>query len=706
MRMNKRLRFSVRTLAERSSFCQWGAILLGMTVTVICAAQPPVGSDLATSQEQAIQAAVARIAPSIVQIETSGGTEMVGSGPQGPQVRKATGPTTGLVIEADGYIITSAYNFANKPTAVFVAIPGRPERLVARTVATDHTRMLTLLKVDASALSVPPWAPKLDIRVGQTAIALGRTWVGADELPTQSVGIISALGRIWGKAIQTDAKVSPVNYGGPLVDIGGRVMGVLVPASPQGQDETAGVEWYDSGIGFAIPMEDIHAVLGRLKQGQDLRRGLLGFAAQNPDIYGAPPVIAAVVPDSAAAKAGLKVGDLLTEVAGMHVERQAQVMHVLGGKYEGDTISVKVRRGKDELSFAGLTLTGALNSFAHPFLGILPMRDDPTAGVELRYVFPKSPAEEAKLKAGDRLTTIAIPGSRTKSFLTRDQFSGLLDALSAGSEVELGVRRQGASETTKIKLTLAALTAEEPRALPEPASFRKALTQRRGILPPHLSAIAPKPTKKAETGYLRRTNAAADHEFWLYVPTNYDPDIAHALVIWLHAAGRGNEHDIQELIRAWQPHCEGKHVIIMGPRAQNDTGWLAGESDFVVETAKTVMAQYTVDPERVVACGMGIGGQMALYLAFHARDVVRGVAAAGALLATPPADNVATERLAFYLVASASDPMVQAIREYQVKLAVKKYPVVYKELSPGAHSDFEGPALEQLFRWLDALDRL
>ena len=57
-----------------------------------------------------------------------------------------------------------------------------------------------------------------------------------------------------------------MNYGGPLIDISGRVLGVLVPASPHAQDETAGVEWYDSGIGFAIPMEDINAVLPRLRK--------------------------------------------------------------------------------------------------------------------------------------------------------------------------------------------------------------------------------------------------------------------------------------------------------------------------------------------------------------------------------------------------------------------------------------------------------
>src|SRR5262249_59547133 len=74
-----------------------------------------------------------------------------------------------------------------------------------------------------------------------------------------SYGIISALGRVWGKAIQTDAKISPINYGGPLVDVTGRVQGILIPASPRGEDVTAGFEWYDSGIGFAIPMGDVMA---------------------------------------------------------------------------------------------------------------------------------------------------------------------------------------------------------------------------------------------------------------------------------------------------------------------------------------------------------------------------------------------------------------------------------------------------------------
>ena len=104
------------------------------------------------------------------------------------------------------------------------------------------------------------------MRVGQWAIAVGRTF--ESDRPNMAVGILSAVERIWGKAIQTDAAVSPNNYGGPLVDIRGRVMGVLVPLSPEAAGEVAGMEWYDSGIGFAIPMEHIQPGLAAAEKGR------------------------------------------------------------------------------------------------------------------------------------------------------------------------------------------------------------------------------------------------------------------------------------------------------------------------------------------------------------------------------------------------------------------------------------------------------
>ena len=189
-------------------------ILVGAVAMLVAPAT--AAEDVEALREKAVKAAVQKVAASVVQIETSGGTDVVGSGPRGPQIRKGAGPTTGLVVAADGYVISSAFNFANKPSAILVAIPGHKERYVAKVVATDYTRMLTLLKVEAAGLPVPEAALKKEIVVGQTALALGRTLdSNLDHSPAVSAGIISAVGRIWGKAVQTDAKVSPANYGGP-----------------------------------------------------------------------------------------------------------------------------------------------------------------------------------------------------------------------------------------------------------------------------------------------------------------------------------------------------------------------------------------------------------------------------------------------------------------------------------------------------------
>lgn len=679
------------------------------------AAQPPALDEL---QEKAMKAALEKVAPSMVQIETTGGTDVIDTGPRGQPIRHGVAPTTGVIVSPDGYLISSAFNFANKPSFILVAIPNRKERLPAKVVSTDHSRFLTLLKVEATGLPVPTATPRKEIKVGQWSLALGRTWAGIDHPPSMSLGIISAIDRIWGRAVQTDAKVSPVNYGGPLVDITGRVQGVLVPASPRGEDETAGYEWYDSGIGFAIPLEDIFASLPRMKESKDLRRGLLGILPKDGDIYSAAPVIGSVLPQSAAAVAGLKPGDVVTEVEGVRVNRQAQVMHLLGRKYEGDSVSIKVKRGQQELSFPNLKMTGLLTAFAHPYLGVLPLRDDPELGMEIRYVIPQSPADLAGLKPGDRILTLGVDKETPKPFAGREGLLGLLDLHMPGDEVKMEVRRKGVKDKlATVTLKLGELLGTVPGELPEPASLKKALAPKKTVGPkPTMQPMLKKEDakkdepkkdpKNVETGFFERTNVARDHHYWIYVPEDYDPDIAYAVVVWLHPAGKGTEKEVKKVANTWDKICQDQHMILVCPLAQNETGWLRNEAGFIAEVIQELISTYTVDRQRIVAHGWASGGQQAFYLGFQNRDLIHGVATTGAILNGPVPDSVPNQRLSFFVVAGGKDPIARAIAETKTKLLGKKLAVVYRELPDMGSQYLDADTLAELARWIDSLDRL
>jgi serine protease Do len=685
------------------------------------AAQSPDTLNEAT--ELALRAAAVKVAPSVVLIETTGGTEMVGGRQQ--QIRKGVGPTTGLIVGADGYVVSSAFNFANKPSGVFVTIPGRKERFVAKTIATDHTRMVTLLKIEAAGLTVPAAAPKADVKIGQWAMALGRALVpNVDMPPSVSVGVVSALNRIYGKAIQTDAKVSPVNYGGPLVDIDGRVLGVLVPASPRGEGDTAGVEWYDSGIGFAIPLEDVLAALPRLKDGKDLGRGRLGIMPKTPDLYGVPPTVGTVAPESPAAKAGMQSGDVILEIDDIPVADYTKLQTVLGPKYEGDVVSVKFRRGKQETKVEKLTLMGDLAAPPTAFLGIIPVRDDPELGVEVRYVFPKSPADVAGIKPGDRIMKVGLAEAKElRPFSGRDEIIGILDGLAPAAEIKIELKRKEGGKKETVSAKLAAMTDDVPDFLPPNDTAKRALEPRKQVPTSRPTDARPQPKppekkddkaddkkedkkdeKRPETGMLDRSTPAKDHQYWVYVPANYDPNVSHALVIWLHAVGNGGK-DAKDMSAIWQDVCEDQHVILVGPKSESDAGWLASEAEFVQEAARDVMKEYTIDRRRVVVHGMGVGGQMAFYLGFNARDLIRGVATTGAVLGTAPKAAEVGQRLTFFVVAGGKDPLVKDIAGVKAQLAEQKYAATYREVAEMGKEYLDRKAFEQLVRWIDALDK-
>lgn len=313
-------------------------LLVGMA-TAAAAATDRV--DLETLEELAFRAAVARVAPSVVRIETLGGDRAVATA----TASRDNPTTTGLIVDARGYIVSSAYGLVHRPDSILVQL-ANGTRHAATHVATDHARKIVLLKIDAKRpLPVAEIAPVDTIRVGQWAIAVGRTFEA--KRPNLSVGVVSATGRIWGKALQCDAAVSPNNYGGPLVDIEGRVLGVLVPLSPEASEETAGLAWYDSGIGFAIDAQHIMKILPRWIKGDDLQPGLLGIELPPTHPAIAEPLIAACNAKGPAAKAGLRTGDRIVAIDGRKIKRAADVKRAVAVGYAGDSMRVVVvRNGK------------------------------------------------------------------------------------------------------------------------------------------------------------------------------------------------------------------------------------------------------------------------------------------------------------------------------------------------------------------------
>jgi serine protease Do len=341
-----------------------GAVLAALLALPVSAA----GLDVRGQQvaAKAFRAAVERVLPSLVTIETHGGVAARPTPRPGgrgrrrrrisPVARPGEGPTTGIIVSPEGHILTSTFNFLHKPPVITVVLHDGSAH-VATLLGRDDTRKLCLLRIEnAEGLAVPDLAPAGGLRVGQWAIAAGFGY-GGDE-PAISAGIISARDRIFGRAVQTDANVSPVNYGGPLLDIEGRVIGVCVPLSPRGQGVADGAAWYDSGIGFAIPLDGLGPILEQLKAGEVIRPGKLGIQPAPRPPKGGGVEVGGVQKDSGAEATGIQEKDIIVALDGQPIHNVGDLRRLLGRRVAGDTVTVKVKRGEEELSLPVVLTSG------------------------------------------------------------------------------------------------------------------------------------------------------------------------------------------------------------------------------------------------------------------------------------------------------------------------------------------------------------
>jgi poly(3-hydroxybutyrate) depolymerase len=156
----------------------------------------------------------------------------------------------------------------------------------------------------------------------------------------------------------------------------------------------------------------------------------------------------------------------------------------------------------------------------------------------------------------------------------------------------------------------------------------------------------------------------------------------------------------------WERFCDQAHFILIAPKSKNQGGWTPNETEDVVNAVTDAIKPYTIDRTRVIAHGMGLGGQMALYMGFNARDLIRGVAVSGAVLGIQPKDNLPTQPLSFFLVAGDKDPLLKDIEETRDKLKEKRFPIIYREIKEFGKEYIDQKTLDELVVWLDSLDRI
>lgn len=645
-----------------------------LAIAAILLAIVPVAAadevDTVRLEDEAVRAAVARVAPSVVRIETVGGLERVGD------ILIGSGPTTGLVVGEDGLVLSSAFNFVQQPSAILVVLPSGA-RAAATIVAKDHSRSLVLLKVTTEEkLAVPEMVSRADLRVGQWTIAVGRTF--EQSQPSISLGVLSAKNRVWGKAIQTDAKISPTNYGGPLIDIEGRVMGILVPMSPQGADsEVAGAEWYDSGIGFAVPLDEVMPRVEAMKNGTDQHAGLLGIAMKQGSIYSEPADILAAQPGSPAAKAGIKAGDKIVECNGAPIVRQAQLKHALGPLYAGETAKLVLLRGEERVSVEA-QLVAELLPYSHPFLGLLPMRSATAdAGVVIRFVYPDSPAAKAGIVAGDRLTKIGADAVKPTAAEIHEQLSAV------DPEVPLALEVVRGSETLKLELKVA----KQPDALIE--SLPTAIA---GELPA-VDAAFP-----AGLHEVKLPDDAAIAQ--LLVPSSYRANGSHGLMVTLALKGTVEVEKWREM---WQPLCDKHQLMALLITSSDPARWQPTEAPLVRRLVDEAIRRYPVDTTRVVAAGEGAAAAMALVVATSHRDRFRGV-----VLLDPPVTS-RVKMPAVELANRLSLLLIVSKEKAAVKLAVDKIraaslPATLVEIEEAERGSDKTRSITA--GWIDSLDRL
>ena len=266
---------------------------------------------------------------------------------------KQQGSGSGVIISADGYIVTNNHVVADADELT-VTLNDNKE-YSARIIGTDKASDLALIKIDGKNLPAITIANSDDIKVGEWVLAVGNPF---NLTNTVTAGIVSAKARSLYQNgvesfIQTDAAINPGNSGGALVNTRGELIGINAMLYSQ----TGSF----SGYGFAIPTSIMNKVVADLKQYGTVQRALIGIQGQDVKNYVDAKkdkgedidlgtmegiYVAKVTEESAAEEAGMKEGDVITAIDGKPVNKMAELQEVLAKKRQGDKVTVTYLRDK------------------------------------------------------------------------------------------------------------------------------------------------------------------------------------------------------------------------------------------------------------------------------------------------------------------------------------------------------------------------